>query len=298
MNILAGGSVDSTLIETMLTTAARAGSMGDRVWQAYRRSKMRKPLVAGNWKMNLNLSRGSDLVNAIRAGLEAADVRGRVEVVVCPPALYLFTLAELTRGSPISTGAQDLYYEASGAFTGEISAEMISDTGARYVIIGHSERRHTIGHLEDDRMINLKVRAARRAGLTPILCAGETLADRNAGQTMDVLTFQLTAGLVGVELRQAADLVIAYEPVWAIGTGQNATPQQAQEAHAHVRGCLRDRFGGLAEEIRILYGGSVKPDNAGDILRQPDVDGGLIGGASLKADSFVGIVRAALAKAK
>ncbi len=258
---------------------------------------MRKPLVAGNWKMNLNLIRGKDLINAIRTGLDAADVRERVEVVVCPPAVYLFPFAELARGSLISTGAQDLYYEANGAFTGEVSAEMISDTGARYVIIGHSERRHTIGHLEDDRMVNLKVRAAHRAGLMPILCVGETLPERNSGQTNDLLTFQITAGLIGVELRQPADLVIAYEPVWAIGTGQNATPQQAQDAHAHLRACLRGRFGALADEIRILYGGSMKPDNASEIMMQPDVDGGLIGGASLKADSFLGIVRAALAKA-
>jgi triosephosphate isomerase len=259
---------------------------------------MRKPLVAGNWKMNLNISSGKDLVKAIRSGLEEAAVGERVEVVVCPPTVYLFPISEVVRGSPIGLGAQNLYHEVSGAFTGEVSGEMISETGARYVIIGHSERRHTIGHLEDDRMINLKVRAARRAGLTPILCVGETLAERNAGQTLDVLTFQVTAGLVGVEVGKPADLVIAYEPVWAIGTGQNATPQQAQDAHAHLRAGLRDRFGRVADEIRILYGGSVKPENAGEIMVQPDVDGGLIGGASLKADSFVGIVRAALAKAR
>jgi triosephosphate isomerase len=258
---------------------------------------MRKPLVAGNWKMNLNLSHGRDLVAAIRTGIEAAGVHEQVEVAVCPPAVYLFQIAETAKGGAIQIGAQDLYYEASGAFTGELSAEMILETGAKYVIIGHSERRHTIGHLEDDRMVNLKVRAARRVGLTPILCVGETLTERNAGQTIDVLTFQLTAGLVSVELNQATDLVIAYEPVWAIGTGQNATPQQAQEAHAHLRQGLRGRFESLADDIRILYGGSVKPENARDIMMQPDVDGGLIGGASLKADSFVGIVRAVLAKA-
>ena len=257
---------------------------------------MRKPLVAGNWKMNLNLGRGMDLVKAIRNGLEAGGVGERVEVVVCPPAVYLFTLSEAVRGSPIRTGGQDLHFEASGAFTGEISAEMMVDVGVKYVIIGHSERRHTIGHLEDDRMVNLKVRAARRAALTPVLCVGETLAERNAGQTLDVLTFQVTAGLVGVDPAQGTDLVLAYEPVWAIGTGQNATPKQAQEAHTHLRSALRERFGRIADEIRILYGGSVKPENAGDIMRQPDVDGGLIGGASLKADSFLGIVQAALAK--
>ena len=151
---------------------------------------------------------------------------------------------------------------------------MLADAGARYVIIGHSERRHTISHHEDDRMINLKLRAACQAGLTPILCVGETLAEREAGQTMDVLTFQLTAALVGVQPKTSEDLVIAYEPVWAIGTGHNATPEQAQEAHAHLRGQLAQRGGNLANEIRILYGGSMKPENAGDLLTQPDVDGG------------------------
>jgi triosephosphate isomerase len=257
---------------------------------------MRRPLIAGNWKMNLDLARGRELIAGIRADLDTSGVRDRVEVAVCPPAVYLFPLAEALKGSPIRLGAQDLHHETSGAFTGEVSAEMLAETGAKYVIIGHSERRHTIGHLEDDWMVNLKVHAARRAGLTPILCLGETLAERNARQTLDVLTFQLTAGLVGTKLRDSSDLVIAYEPVWAIGTGQNATPQQAQEAHAHLRARLHTLAGMVADEIRILYGGSVKPENAGEIMMQPDVDGGLIGGASLKADSFVGIVRAALAK--
>ena len=258
---------------------------------------MRRPFVAGNWKMNLNLPQARELVAGVAGGISAAGVGERVEVAVCPPSIYLFPICKAIAGTPIRMGAQNLYQERNGAFTGEVSAEMVVETGAKYVIIGHSERRHTIGHHEDDRMINLKVRAARRAGLTPILCIGETLDERKAGQTMEVLTFQLTADMVGVEVRSAGELVIAYEPVWAIGTGQNATPEQAQEAHAHVRGQLRRQLGPVAEEIRILYGGSVKPDNAGDIFRQPDVDGGLIGGASLKVDSFVGIVRAALATA-
>jgi triosephosphate isomerase len=259
---------------------------------------MRRPLIAGNWKMNLNLGRGRELIAGIRKGLETNGVRDQVEVAICPPAVYLFPLSEVLKGSSIRLGAQNLYHEASGAFTGELSAEMIVDSGAKYVIIGHSERRHTIGHLEDDRMINLKVRAAGRAGLTPILCVGETLDERNAEQTLDVLTFQLTAALVGMKITKSEDLVIAYEPVWAIGTGRNATPQQAQDAHAHLRARLRELAGPVADEVRILYGGSVKPDNAGEIMVQPDVDGGLIGGASLKADSFVGIVRAALAKGR
>lgn len=256
---------------------------------------MRKPLVAGNWKMNLDLARGRELVAAIAKALASTTHSERVDVLVCPPAVYLFPLAQELEGSLIQLGGQDLHDQPKGAFTGEIAAEMLADAGVEYAIIGHSERRHTIGHLEDDRMMNLKVRAARRAGLTPILCVGETLAEREAEQTLDVLTFQLTAGLVGVEPKISEDLVIAYEPVWAIGTGRNATPEQAQDAHAHLRGRLRELVGPVADEIRILYGGSVKPENAAAIMRQPDVDGGLIGGASLKADSFVGIVAATVA---
>lgn len=256
---------------------------------------MRTPLVAGNWKMNLDLARGRELVAGIRAGIEQLGAAERVEVAVCPPAVYLFPIGEALRGSTIRLGAQDVFHEASGAFTGEIAPAMLAEAGVQYVIIGHSERRHTIGHLEDDRMVNLKVRAARAAKLVPILCVGETLAERKAGQTLDVLTFQLTAGLVGVAVRSAADVVIAYEPVWAIGTGQNATPEQAQEAHAHLRARLRELAGAAADGVRILYGGSVRPENAAEIMRQPDVDGGLIGGASLKADTFVGIVAATLA---
>lgn len=255
---------------------------------------MRKPLVAGNWKMNLNLAGARELVRGIRQEL-GGGVVDRVDVAVCPPAVYLQAVGEALAGSGLGLGAQDMYHEAGGAFTGEITGAMVADVGARYAILGHSERRHTIGHLEDDRMINLKVRAARAAGLVPILCVGETLAERQAEQTLDVLTFQLTAGLVGMEVAGGAELVIAYEPVWAIGTGHVATPEQAQAAHAHLRAEMRRLVGRVADAVRILYGGSVKPDNAETILAQPDVDGGLIGGASLKADSFAGIVRAALA---
>ncbi len=252
---------------------------------------MRRKLIVGNWKMNLNLAQARALVAGIRAGLEASRAADRVEVAVCPPAVYVAPVIDAARGTMVQVGAQDVFFEDSGAFTGEISAGMLADIGAKFVIIGHSERRHTIGHLEDDRIINLKVRAAHRAGLTPILCVGETLSERKSGQTMDVLTFQITADLVGVDLTR--DTVIAYEPVWAIGTGQNATPEQAQEAHAHLRSQLRKLGGVRGDEIRILYGGSVKPENAGEIMQQRDVDGGLIGGASLKADSFLGIVSAA-----
>lgn len=252
---------------------------------------MRRLLIAGNWKMNLDRERG------IKLALEVAKSVGeaKCDVAVCPPFVYLTSVGEAIRGTAVQLGAQDCYYEKEGAFTGEITAGMLKDCGARYVIIGHSERRHTIGHLEDDRMINLKVRATRAAGLIPIICVGETLGQRDTAQTLDVLTFQLTAGLVGVELKGPEDLVIAYEPVWAIGTGRNATPGQAQEAHAHLRAELLRLSGGVADQIRILYGGSVKPDNAKSLMAQPDVDGGLIGGASLNADSFLGIVREALA---
>ncbi len=257
---------------------------------------MRRPLVAGNWKMNLNLTRARELVASIRAGLEAVGPTAKeVDVAICPPAIYLFPMADAVEGSDIHLGAQDLYYKPQGAFTGEVSAAMVAETGARYAILGHSERRHTIGHLEDDQMIQRKVKAALAAGLTPILCVGETLAERDDNQTLEVLTFQLTAALIGVELKSAEQLVIAYEPVWAIGTGRNATPEQAQEAHAHLRGQLRRLAGGVADEVRILYGGSAKPDNAAGLMSQPDVDGGLIGGASLKADAFLGIIKATLA---
>jgi triosephosphate isomerase len=255
---------------------------------------MRKPLVAGNWKMNLDSASAVALVQGVTEGLKQAGAGDKVEVAVCPPAVYVHSVAAALNGSDVRVGAQDLYFEAGGAFTGEVSAEMLKDVGADYVIIGHSERRHTIGHLEDDRMINLKVHAARRAGLTPILCVGETLAEREAEKTLEVLTFQITADLVGFSPSSAADLVIAYEPVWAIGTGRVATPEQAQQAHAHLRSELGRLCGPVADDIRILYGGSMKPDNAGELMRQRDVDGGLIGGASLRADSFVGIVRATL----
>lgn len=256
---------------------------------------MRRMLIAGNWKMNMNLQQARELVASIRAGLGDAPLR--LDVAICPPFPYLFPMAKAAANSAIAVGAQDCHEEISGAFTGEVSAEMIAETGARYVILGHSERRRTIGHLEDDQMVNAKARAARRAGLTPIVCVGETLAERQAGRTLDVLTFQATAALIGATVGSAGDLVIAYEPVWAIGTGQNATPEQAQEAHAHIRGTLRRAIGAVADAVRILYGGSVKPENTEALVRQPDVDGALVGGASLKADSFVGIIRAALAAA-
>jgi triosephosphate isomerase len=254
---------------------------------------MRTPFVAGNWKMNLDRKAAEALAAAVRDGWTDP----RVELALCPPFVYLPAVAAAIAGSPIAVGGQNLYEEPSGAFTGEISGPMLADVGARYVILGHSERRHTIGHHEDDWMINRKVHAARKAGLTPILCVGETLAQRQAGQTEAVLTFQLTAGISGYALNGPADLVIAYEPVWAIGTGQVASTDQAQSAHQHLRATLRTLAGpAAADQVRILYGGSVKPDNAAALFAQPDVDGGLIGGASLKAADFLAIARAALAR--
>ncbi|MFO0840081.1 MAG: triose-phosphate isomerase [Phycisphaerae bacterium] len=253
---------------------------------------MRRPFVAGNWKMNLDLAAARTLVSAIRAELKTAN---DIDLAVCPPFPYLLPMSKALDASGIRLGAQNVHPEPGGAFTGEVSPLMLADCGVRYVIIGHSERRHTIGHHEDDLMANQKLRATRAAALTPILCIGETLDQRKAGRTLDVLTYQIVAGLVGVNATMANSLVIAYEPVWAIGTGLNATPEQAQEAHAHIRAELRRLFGPPADAIQILYGGSVKPENAGAIMAQPDVDGGLIGGASLKAESFVGIVRATLA---
>ncbi len=253
---------------------------------------MRTPIVAGNWKMHTNRAEAGQLARAIAQNAPAADQCG---VAVCPPFVYLTDVLSALEGSPVQAGAQDCYFEAKGAFTGEISAGMLADCGVAYVILGHSERRHTIGHLEDDAMINRKVRAALGAGLTPILCVGETLAERKDNRTLDVLTYQVQADLVAVTTEQASHVVIAYEPVWAIGTGEVATPEQAQEAHAHIRAELRQRFADTADQIRLLYGGSVKPDNAAGIFQKPDVDGGLIGGASLKADSFLAIAEAAVA---
>lgn len=252
---------------------------------------MRRPLVAGNWKMNLDRAGAVELAQGVsKAAHEAVDV------LVCPPFVYIEAV-KAAAAAGIDVGGQDLYFKNSGAFTGEVSAPMLTDIGCKYVIIGHSERRHTISHLEDDRIMNLKVKAARAAGLTPILCVGETIGERKSDETLDVLTFQTEAGLIGVDVKSSEDLVIAYEPVWAIGTGETATPEQAQEAHAHIRSVLRDRIGAVADQIRILYGGSVKPDNAAEIFAKPDVDGGLIGGASLKPDSFGAIVAAGVAQA-
>jgi triosephosphate isomerase len=250
---------------------------------------MRKPFVAGNWKMYTTASSARELARAVVQGLGADD---RVTVALCPPFPYLGVVADALRGSMVRLGAQNLYPEKEGAFTGEVSPTMLVDAGCRYVILGHSERRHKLG--ETDAFINRKVHAALAAGLTAILCIGETLDQREAGRTEAVLDAQLTGSLAGVTSQHLSRLVIAYEPIWAIGTGRNASPEQAQEAHAFIRRqigklCSEESAGALP----IQYGGSVKPENAASLLCEPDVDGALVGGASLKADQLLAIVRAA-----
>jgi len=249
---------------------------------------MRKPIVAGNWKMHLGLREAGELVRQLKASCQVATV----EVVICPPFTALASVAQLLNGSSISLGAQDLHWEAQGAFTGEVSPSMLVDVGCRCVIIGHSERRQHFG--ETNELVARKLRAALDHQLQPIVCVGETLAERQADQTHQVLSRQLDGALRSCAPTDAGELVLAYEPVWAIGTGRNATPEQAQEAHALIRQWLAQRFGAAAaESIRIQYGGSVTATNAASLLAQPDVDGALVGGASLEADSFAAIVKAA-----
>jgi triosephosphate isomerase (TIM) len=252
----------------------------------------RPKFVAGNWKMNTTRAAARDLAAAVAAGAPSGS---GVEVAVCPPFPWLVVVADAIAGSAVKLGAQDVSSEKFGAFTGEVSAEMLLDAGCKYVIVGHNERRHIRG--EKDDYINRKAKAALAAGLHVIFCAGEKLDERHAMKTTQVLDRQLTDGLVGLESAWLPRLGIAYEPVWAIGTGQTATPQQAQEAHAFIRLRLGELFGGdRAGQTVIQYGGSVTDKNAAELMAQPDVDGALVGGASLKADSFLKIVAAAAGK--
>ncbi len=248
---------------------------------------MRTKIVAGNWKMNKTPGEGAALIAGIRK--ELGDGVCPVEVVVCPPFTGLDAAAKALAGSKIALGAQNMHWEAPGAFTGEISTNMLLDLGVRYVILGHSERRSFFG--ETDAIVNRKTKAALAAGLIPIVCVGETLAEREANKTEKVVTTQVHESLAGLgeNLRK---IVVAYEPVWAIGTGKTASPAQAQEVHALIRRVLATISDGqTATSIRIQYGGSMKPENAKELMSQPDIDGGLIGGAALKADAFVAIVR-------
>jgi triosephosphate isomerase (TIM) len=251
---------------------------------------MRKKFIAGNWKMYTNGATAEALAAGVVKGLGSET---RIDVAVCPPFPYLTRVAQALRGSAVTLGAQNCYPEKEGAFTGEVSPPMLVDAGCQQVIVGHSERRQKLG--ETDAFINRKLHAALAAGLKVILCIGETLEEREANRTEAVLAEQLTGSLAGVSGETLARVVIAYEPVWAIGTGRNATPQQAQEAHAFVRGRVSQMCGaGPAQQLIIQYGGSVKPDNAASLLHQADVDGALVGGASLQAEQFLAIVRAAL----
>jgi triosephosphate isomerase (TIM) len=247
---------------------------------------MRTPFIAANWKMYKTVHEAVAFVKEFRSLVKNIVA---VEIVVAPPFTALHAVAEAARASNVGVSGQNLHWEKEGAFTGEVSAGMLREAGAEYVIIGHSERRRLFG--ETDQSVNRKLVAALAAGLTPIVCIGETLEEREAEQTLPVLDRQIKDGLDGLTADQVHSLVIAYEPVWAIGTGRNATPEQAAEAHAHIRGRLRSWFGGpAADGCHVIYGGSVKPDNIHDLIVLPDVDGALVGGASLDVRGFADIV--------
>jgi len=248
---------------------------------------MRKPMMAGNWKMYKDINEAISLVNDIKRSVY--DINN-VDIVVIPPYVDLSDVSEMLLESNIMLGAQNCYWEAEGAFTGEISAKMLKSVGCRYVVIGHSERRKYFG--ETDETVNRKVKAVIDAGLVPIVCVGETLEEREQARTLEVVRGQVTAALKGFTEEYIDSLVIAYEPVWAIGTGKTATPHEAQEVHAMIRNLLKEMYStSLSEGIRIIYGGSVKPDNAESLMKEKDIDGGLIGGASLKTYSFVDLIK-------
>ena len=252
---------------------------------------MRTPLIAGNWKMNTDTASARLLASTIA---RRADEAGDSELLVCPPSVYLSLVRDTIGSAAVGLGAQNVYHEANGAFTGEISTAMLCDLGVQYVILGHSERRHILGETDAD--VNRKTLAALGAGLRPIVCVGELLSEREAGKTAEVIHSQFSGALAGVSAEQIVSTVIAYEPVWAIGTGKVATPEQAEEVHRDLRKLLTECYNaGIADKVRILYGGSVKPDNAKQLMALPNVDGALIGGASLKADDFLAIAAASAA---
>lgn len=248
---------------------------------------MRQPLVAGNWKMNGSLDSATTLIEGIKAGLSAVTT---AEMVVCPSFVYIPQVAAMIKGSGISLGAQDVNDQESGAHTGEVAPNMLTDIGCKYAIVGHSERRAIYG--ESDAFTASKFAAARKAGLVPILCVGELLEEREQGITESVVARQIDAVIDLEGIAALGDAVIAYEPVWAIGTGKTATPDQAQEVHAFIRGKLAALDSSVADKVRILYGGSMNPGNAAELLSMADIDGGLIGGASLKAEDFLAIGKA------
>jgi len=251
---------------------------------------MRKIIIAGNWKMNKTLSESIELANLIKRSLYEMT---EIEVVLCPPYTSLADVSEVVGDTALKLGAQDVHWEKEGAFTGEISCSMLKSVGCEYVIIGHSERRQFFG--ETNETVNKKAKAVLAAGLKPIVCVGEKLDDRNAGRTFDVVKDHVENSLASLSKEDMMRVVIAYEPVWAIGTGVNATKEQAEEVHAYIRQLLKKKYDdGIAKSVRIQYGGSVKPDNISELIGQEDVDGALVGGASLKADSFIEIVKGCL----
>jgi len=251
---------------------------------------MRKKIVAGNWKMNLDYQQGISLFSEV-VNMVKDEVLGDQHVVVCSPFIHLYSIAQLAKGSNrVAVGAQNIHFEDSGAFTGEVSAAQVKSTGASYVILGHSERRAYFH--EDDEILSRKIDAALKNGLTPIFCIGETRDERESDRHFDVFKRQLEKGIFHLNDRTIGNIVLAYEPVWAIGTGLTATPEQAQEVHAFIRNALAQKYNqGTADNITILYGGSCNPKNAPELFAQPDIDGGLIGGASLKSRDFVEIVK-------
>jgi triosephosphate isomerase len=244
----------------------------------------RRPLIAGNWKMYKTVAEATALADAVRR-----DCAGEAEVLLCPPFTALAAVAAALRGSPVLLGAQNMHWEDDGAFTGEVSPRMLRDIGCTHVVLGHSERRQLFGETDDG--VARKAQAALRHGLTPVVCVGETLGERDANRTMEVVERQTERALRALPPDQVTALVVAYEPVWAIGTGRTATPEQAQEVHAFIRGLVSRSHGEApSAALRILYGGSVKPENIGSLMAQPDVDGALVGGASLQPASFLKIV--------
>ncbi len=250
---------------------------------------MRNKIIAGNWKMFNDITETQNLITKLISGLSGLTLK--CEVVICPPYTSLSEAGNLIKNSIVKLGAQNMYFEENGAFTGEVSASMLKSVGCEYVILGHSERRTIFG--ENDQLINKKIIKALNSGLKPIFCIGETLSERENGITFEVIKRQVTEGLKNISSIELSKLVIAYEPVWAIGTGKTATPGQAQDVHAFIRTLIRDLYSpDEAHKIVIQYGGSVKPDNAAELLKQPDIDGALVGGACLKADSFIEIIRA------
>ena len=251
---------------------------------------MRRKVIAGNWKMHKDLNESQNLISKLSNGLAKEEFQ--CDVIICPPYTSLSEAASLTRGTRIKLGAQNMHFEDKGAFTGEISAAMLKSVGCEYAILGHSERRAIFG--ETDEIINKKIKKAFNTGLKPIFCIGETLQERESGIMKDVIKRQITEGLKEISKSDMEKTIIAYEPVWAIGTGVTATPEQAQEVHVFVRGLISEIFGNdTAENLVIQYGGSVKPDNANELLSQNDIDGALVGGACLEADSFMGIIKSA-----